>query len=75
MKTKALILIIILVFGIVFIGCTNKPLDEKAKEEVTKKSGEEEIKTNDEEIDSLFEDELNGLDSGEDLSSFEDDLI
>jgi len=75
MKAGILILSIFLLLGIVFIGCTNKPFDEKAKEEITKKTGEQDIKTNDEEIDSLFEDELNELDSMEDLDSLEEDLI
>lgn len=70
MKKLALILSILLL-GIIFSGCTDQP----EKTDLAKNTEDNTTVSGQNEIDSLFDEELDKIDSDNDLTSLEDELV
>ncbi len=68
---KEFIISFFLLLSVVAIGCIQKPLD---KPDVIQKDDSITEKT-DQEVDSLFEEELNNLPEDKDLTALEDELV
>ncbi len=79
MKSTVLILSFLLLLGILFSGCYNKPLPPPtdgggSSGSIDDGTGNGDTSVTEEEIDSLFDEELDGL-GDEDLSDLEDELV